>query len=264
MWDLPGPGIEPVSPALADGFLSTLPPGKFLVIPTVSAGMEERGGQVQVELSWSLKDMMNGGEKKTFFCTEEFCWDFLKLKTPKCSFQSLWASILLPDQHFKTFVRVQYFTTWIRCPQTTQLFKYPKSGTFLSISILSRAAECVNQIEFPISLELPLSGNPLPGREINGEVIKDHVVSGNNYGGRRTPDSSSQMLCLARWFISKQRREDSFVGRKKGVLNMAIKGIEDGKGGVILLGKKPPFFTEGVLETSQASLAVSAAGWGGT
>ena len=70
MWDLPGPGIEPVSPALADGFLSTLPPGKFLVIPTVSAGMEERGGQVQVELSWSLKDMMNGGEKKTFL----HCW----------------------------------------------------------------------------------------------------------------------------------------------------------------------------------------------
>ena len=27
-WDLPGPGIEPVSPALAGRFLSTLPPGK--------------------------------------------------------------------------------------------------------------------------------------------------------------------------------------------------------------------------------------------
>ena len=28
MWDLPGPGIEPVSPALAGGFLTTAPPGK--------------------------------------------------------------------------------------------------------------------------------------------------------------------------------------------------------------------------------------------
>ena len=28
MWDLPGPGIEPVSPALAGGFLTTEPPGK--------------------------------------------------------------------------------------------------------------------------------------------------------------------------------------------------------------------------------------------
>ena len=27
-WDLPGPGLEPVSPALAGGFLTTVPPGK--------------------------------------------------------------------------------------------------------------------------------------------------------------------------------------------------------------------------------------------
>ena len=30
MWDLPGPGLEPVSPALADRFLTTAPPGKPL------------------------------------------------------------------------------------------------------------------------------------------------------------------------------------------------------------------------------------------
>ena len=28
MWDLPGPGLEPVSLALAGGFLTTVPPGK--------------------------------------------------------------------------------------------------------------------------------------------------------------------------------------------------------------------------------------------
>ena len=28
MLDLPGPGLEPVSPALAGGFLTTVPPGK--------------------------------------------------------------------------------------------------------------------------------------------------------------------------------------------------------------------------------------------
>ena len=27
MWDLPRPGLKPVSPALADGFLTTAPPG---------------------------------------------------------------------------------------------------------------------------------------------------------------------------------------------------------------------------------------------
>ena len=30
MWDLPPPGIEPVSPELAGGFLTTAPPGKSL------------------------------------------------------------------------------------------------------------------------------------------------------------------------------------------------------------------------------------------
>ena len=29
MWDLPGPRLEPVSPALADEFLTTRPPGKL-------------------------------------------------------------------------------------------------------------------------------------------------------------------------------------------------------------------------------------------
>ena len=28
MWDLPGPGLEPMSPELAGGFLTTAPPGK--------------------------------------------------------------------------------------------------------------------------------------------------------------------------------------------------------------------------------------------
>ena len=36
MWDLPQPGLEPMSPALAGEFLSTVPPGKsealFLII----------------------------------------------------------------------------------------------------------------------------------------------------------------------------------------------------------------------------------------
>ena len=32
MWDLPAPGIEPVSPALAGGFLTTVPSGKSLKV----------------------------------------------------------------------------------------------------------------------------------------------------------------------------------------------------------------------------------------
>ena len=33
MWSLPGPGLEPVSPALAGRFLTTVPPGKSLKRP---------------------------------------------------------------------------------------------------------------------------------------------------------------------------------------------------------------------------------------
>ena len=40
VWDLPRPGLEPVSPALAGGFLTTVPPGKpsgrFLVLCLLS------------------------------------------------------------------------------------------------------------------------------------------------------------------------------------------------------------------------------------
>ena len=32
MWNLPGPGLEPVSPAMAGGFLTTAPPGKPCIL----------------------------------------------------------------------------------------------------------------------------------------------------------------------------------------------------------------------------------------
>ena len=32
VWDLPGPGLEPVSSVLAGGFLTTAPPGKSLLL----------------------------------------------------------------------------------------------------------------------------------------------------------------------------------------------------------------------------------------
>ena len=37
MWDLPGPGIEPVSPGLAGRFLTTAPPGKSYTMEYYSA-----------------------------------------------------------------------------------------------------------------------------------------------------------------------------------------------------------------------------------
>ena len=38
MWDLPGSGLKPMSPALAGGFLTTAPPGKSLETVALKKG----------------------------------------------------------------------------------------------------------------------------------------------------------------------------------------------------------------------------------
>ena len=40
MWDLPGPGLQPMSPALAGGFFTTVPPGK----PTLATFIQHNFG----------------------------------------------------------------------------------------------------------------------------------------------------------------------------------------------------------------------------
>ena len=50
MWDLPGPGLEPMSPALAGGFLTTAPRGKswpafFLLLTVKLRGKKETEGR---------------------------------------------------------------------------------------------------------------------------------------------------------------------------------------------------------------------------
>ena len=47
MWDLPGPGIKPLSPALAGGFLTTEPPGKSQHLVFLS-GKSQQVGQGMV------------------------------------------------------------------------------------------------------------------------------------------------------------------------------------------------------------------------
>ena len=49
MWDLPGPGLEPVSPASAGGFLTTAPPGKS-------------NTDIFDQTSWMVKRMIKKGK----------------------------------------------------------------------------------------------------------------------------------------------------------------------------------------------------------
>ena len=53
MWDLPGPGLKPVSAALAGGFLTTAPPGKLL----------ELGLEAGTDHGWK-RDFINVRRKK--------------------------------------------------------------------------------------------------------------------------------------------------------------------------------------------------------
>ena len=52
MWDLPGPGLEPVSPALAGGFLTTAPPGKPQCIRFYENILEGHLTQLKVGRKW--------------------------------------------------------------------------------------------------------------------------------------------------------------------------------------------------------------------
>ena len=51
MWDLPAPGLEPVSPALAGGFLTTAPPGKpSLLVFNINIGRKINANQLKMKI----------------------------------------------------------------------------------------------------------------------------------------------------------------------------------------------------------------------
>ena len=47
IWDLPGPGLKPVSPALAGGFLTTVPPRKSLYEQFISTQPWDQNWMIQ-------------------------------------------------------------------------------------------------------------------------------------------------------------------------------------------------------------------------
>ena len=63
MWDLPGLGLEPVSPALAGGFLTTAPPGKPLNSLLMSLAASRRIALYARSIS---------PQASVFFCLETF------------------------------------------------------------------------------------------------------------------------------------------------------------------------------------------------
>ena len=59
MWDLPGPGLEPMSLALTGGFLTTAPPGKSpkgLFCPEI---LDERNTIMEIYNNYNKLQMVN-------------------------------------------------------------------------------------------------------------------------------------------------------------------------------------------------------------
>ena len=55
MWDLPGPGLDPVSPALADRFLTTAPPGKPGILLLIGTFLGWKGGERSISFENCLR-----------------------------------------------------------------------------------------------------------------------------------------------------------------------------------------------------------------
>ena len=62
MWGLPGPGLEPVSPALAGGFLATVPPGKSRIRVFDGEGQVQEQGSERGESRTMLKKVSTRGK----------------------------------------------------------------------------------------------------------------------------------------------------------------------------------------------------------
>ena len=69
MWDLPGPGMEPVSPALVGGVLSTTPPGKSGLWTLWYSFLDTTGLHVTFlqQTFWSSLQPLKGSECKVKF-----------------------------------------------------------------------------------------------------------------------------------------------------------------------------------------------------
>ena len=82
MWDLPGAGLEPVSPALAGRFLTTAPPGKSLKLLVIIVATEMTtsyfnniwwvGGSMSC-YGWVSSHSFSEGTATRAKCLDAFC-----------------------------------------------------------------------------------------------------------------------------------------------------------------------------------------------
>ena len=93
MWDLPGSGIEPMSPALAGGFFTTEPPGKPLkLILRGSQKQGKRSSQSKAHISgWAHKFQIYYRNSIAFLVAQNSYELSMKISV---KFHQLWASLV--------------------------------------------------------------------------------------------------------------------------------------------------------------------------
>ena len=80
MWDLPGPGIELMSPALADGFLTTRPTGKSCQRPIIAEFGGEGAGIYTLQLTPNKLGAGNHPSLEAHYAASEQLTAFIKEK----------------------------------------------------------------------------------------------------------------------------------------------------------------------------------------
>ena len=141
MWSLPRPGIEPISPALAGGFLTTGPPGKSRPVTLMHTHSVVKG-KVTVTVSKEImkrtlrRETGRGQSWWVRFQCLYFCTRVILLGIPLLPYHPLWAQVT-PQ---KSFVLISsscayYISSWLL------RFAYIHIHTCMCVCVFNRTVE---------------------------------------------------------------------------------------------------------------------------
>ena len=183
MWDLCGPGIEPMSPTLAGRFFTTEPPGKPIIVSTISSVFYRRkkrqcqdsklGNYFIANICWIIKKAREF-QKNIYFCFIDYTKRFVCVYHNK-----LWKILKemgIPD-HLTWEICMQVFHTYAQATVRTrqgitdwfQIGKGVCQGCMLSPCLLNLYAEYIMR---NAGLEEAQAGIKIAGRNINNLRLK--------------------------------------------------------------------------------------------
>ena len=208
MWDLPGPGLEPVSPALAGGFLTTAPPGRppsMVFIYGICLGFifctqrsEDTVSSLRIELSGkntgSVLFIIREGHRLRDLMNATGCFSTSCHSCPETALSTSidWASIFVPilsmrETIFKALHLVgekeiniicKHLSFWVFRKVFSPSHFRELYSTFLSsvncqslLPFTQRYGKSFSKMTFHVSITWPNLGSPLTDRSMVGPLI---------------------------------------------------------------------------------------------